>query len=611
MTEEYKDVLLKYLTGNIKEGEVPQELSGHFEEPQVVTNGLDTYLSTELGLYTIMGILQSENYDKYILYGTRRLNGTNYGFLLVTDQDYNPINLITEYNSGTYLQDFYQLEVDEKNQIYGIDYNNETSKTRFIMLNNVFANSEAKLRQSYNLPTQIASMQYYQVTKDANSANYLIAGIVFKGNIDQPLVAKLTVNVGSENEWVYYNYSGTLLGAESALSNIYATWDNDQPEFKITAFSESQFLVYSSWYNNDDTLISVELYDIGGDWTSETIYNATSVVADIDTCYYGVHATAFGQEQLVLYMIDNGVQQFISAYNLEGRESDTLVKYDLRIKNGALFYMQTVPSGSGYKFLGGVYRNNVINETTVIADNVQVVTYPIFGVINNFNLYKFNCQVDDNLYSLKLLYNANISFGSQTTGYNNYQDLKPLTMSLYENDDILFNRNLYNLVTSGSTTTATVEVPNTMLNSDTIDGENLLGNHYLQIANNTEEITTNEYETLHINSINTLSMINQDTGALNLSGAIRLNNSTNIAQDYENAQVSKIRINYADGTNLVRNIEKPILNNGIYTYTFVVYVPKTIVNIEIISNDEKTTYQTITGTFETEKYYKITQEVTI
>lgn len=615
MTEEYKDTLLKYLTGSINDEETPNEIIGYPDEQQVVTNNLADYLSEIFSsTYTIEGILHSETYDNAILYGSRRMNGTNYGFLLIVDNNFNPIQVIESYDTGTSLGRFYKLEVDEKNQLYGIDYNPETTKYRFIMLNNVFASGIAKLRQSYNLPSEVTAMNFtnIQITKDPSSANYLIAGVVFQGNVNQPKVAKLTVNVGATNEWVYYSYSGTLLGAESKLSNIYADWGAENVQFKITAFSDYQFLVYSSWYYNDETLIDVELYDIGDNWTSSTIYDVTSIVADINTCYYGVHATADGYETLNLYMIKDGVQKLINAYSLSEHTSDENIKYHFTMKNGVLLYSEIVPNGSNYNVIGGIYRDGIINETFFIVEDIYIYN-PIFNVLNSFNLYKYNFQIENTLYSIKLLYNSNVNFIPHTTGYNTLTDLKPLTMSLYEDNELLFNRNLYNLVVSGSTATSTVEVPNTMLNSNTINKENLIGNHYLQIANNVEEITTNEYETLHINSINTLSMINLDNNVLNPTGSSRLNSSANLVQDYENAKATKIRINYTDNTNYVYKLGSNQIaeSNGVYIYTFVVYASKPITNVQIISNDEITTYQTITGTFEQGKYYQITQEVTI
>lgn len=613
MTNDYKEALLKYLTGNLQTDYNSYEIIASIEENDVTTNNLDTYLTNQLGnTYTIVGMLQNEKYENCIIYGTHVTNSKTYGFLLITDNKFNHIKLITTYNSGTLLGRFYKLEIDEKNQLYGIDYNPDTTQYRFIMLNNVFKSEEAVLRQSYNLPNEVSAMNMngIQITKDPTSANYLIAGIVFKGNVNQPVVAKFTINVGTTNEWTYYEYAGTLLGAEGNLSNIYATWNNGIPDFKMSAYSANQMLLYFSWYYHGNNLINVELYDIGSHWTTTTIYNLDSIVADINTCYYGVHAMADGNEELSLFQIKDGVQTFLTGLSLSGATTDSEVKFKLKVENGTLFYVEISPNNSQYNVYAGLYKENVVNQTMELANNISV-SGNIFSILNSFNLYQYNLQIGNNLYYLKILYNPSIDFSPLTSGYNNPEDFKPLSMSLYDGEDIIFNRTLYNLVTSGSTTTSTIEVPNTMLNSNTIDGENLIGNHHLEISENTEAITTNIYETLHINAINTLSIINSDTGMLFPSGSARLNSSININRDYINTQVGKIKINYTDNTSRIMDVQAPTNNNMIWTYEFAIYVPKSIRNIEIISHDEATVYQRFTGTFEIGKYYKITQEVTI
>lgn len=614
MTEEYKEALLKYLTGNLQ----PQEpIEGVIAQPELteeITNNLETYLSNKFGsTYTIEGMLESPDYETSIIYGSRRMNGTNYGFLLIVDNANNPIKLLETYDSGTLLGRFYKIAIDEKNQIYGIDYNPDTTKYRFIMINNIFQSEEAILRQSWNLPNEVDAMNKTNlvITKDPLSANYLIGGIVFQGNVYQPKVAQLTVNVGSENEWKYYSYADTLLATEGNLSNIYATWEDGVPDFKISAFTSYQIVIYGKY---KDDLIDATLYDVGDTWQSTTIYSATSIIADIDTCYYGVHATADGQELLALYQIKNGVQTFITGVPLKNSTTDTAIKYNLIIKNGTLFFSEVFPiTDSTYYVIGGIYKEGVINETISLAYDIEVYgfVFNLFNIVNNFNLYSFNFQVGEILYKTKISYNPNINFVSLETGKNNPTDFKPLSMSLFEDEKLIFNRSLYNLIISGSTTTSTVEVPNTMLNTNTIDGENLLGNQALQITNNTEEITTNEYETLLINTFNSLSMINLDTNVLYPQGSARLNSSANQVQDYNNAKCSKIRINYSDNTTKVLSITF-YHASALYCYTkFAIYVDKEISSIDFISEDENTIYNKITPTLTVGNIYTISQGVTI
>lgn len=618
MTESYEKNLLGYLTGTYLELDTHATRSQKISS-NTITNNLDTYLTTELGTYTIIGTLQNENYDTRIVYGTYTHGSKQNGYLLIVDTEYNPINLITQYDSGTDLQHFYKLELDEKNQIYGVDRNNDNNTDRIILLNNVFSSGIAKLRQSYNLPNDVQGMNGWQITKNPSAGQYFIAGTIFAGNIDQARAVRFTINVGSTNEWRIYYYSDTLLGAEGNISNVYCDWSQDDTDFRMVAYSGNQVLVYYyGGYDDIDQmyLIFVNLYDIGSTWTSTTVHSFTSIVQDIDTIYYGVHATADGQECLNLYMINNNIHTLITSNNLSGQTTDTKISYQLKIIKGILMYFQVLPTEYGqignYDLRLGFYKPNSINETSTPILNFAL-TNPIYSINNSYNLYQFNIQDGNSLYYQKELFNSNYYFGDVYSylEQNSIYDLKPITMSLYENNEIIFNRDLYNLVVAGSTTTSTVEVPNTMLNSNTIDKELLLGNNYLQIVENTENIETNIYETLHINSINTLSIKDLDTNTSYPIGSARLNNSINMSQDYQDSQIGKIRINYTDGTDKIQTIDKPSKVGMLYTYTFAIYVDKEINDIEIISNDEATTYLIIQDTFEIGKYYKIVQELTI
>ena len=622
MTQEYKEALLKYLTGTINSNfKRPKGDIIKRESKNVTSNNLKTYLDTNLGsAYTVVDILQSESYDKYLIYGSRRISGASYGWILIVDSKYNPIKLITHYQTGTtdefLLGELLKRQMHEKNQVYGIDYYPQTQKYRFIMMNNILATEELVLRQSYNLPNDISGMKGYQITKNPTSAVYLIAGIIFQGNINQPKVAKLTVNVGSENEWVYYEYSGSLLGAEGNLSDIFAIWDNDNVQFKMSAFSESQLLIYYSFYQDNQNLIGADLYDIGDNWITSTIYNSSSVIVDEDTYFYGIHATANNEEIIAIYEIKNNVQSEIQKFYLENRVDDKNLKVYLKILNGTLIYLIPLPWTEEGKYIlqYGFYKDNVVNSEYEIGENVDLTNdLTFFTVLNSFNLYKLNFQNGNTLFSGNVLYNSSFSFVGLPSGYNNPEDLKPLTMSLYQNNELLFNRSLYNLTTNGSVSTATVAVPNTMLNNININKENLIGNHYLQITNNTNGINTNEYETLHINSINTLSMINEDTGVTNLQGASRLNLSVNNKQDYTQTIADKLKFNYNDNSSSIIKIDVSsqveIINN-MAIYTIDIYIPsdKTVSNIQFISDDETTVYQTIDNlTFESGKAYTLTQ----
>jgi hypothetical protein len=153
-----------------------------------------------------------------------------------------------------------------------------------------------------------------------------------------------------------------------------------------------------------------------------------------------------------------------------------------------------------------------------------------------------------------------------------------------------------------------------MLNDIDIEQQDLLGQTNGTLITNTDTIQKNIYEDLFINFYNTLTMQNQNTPnyITNLNGSTRLNNSISASLDYENVLISKIKINYTDETSTIKGITKAIqVSQFVYNFNFQIYVDKPILNIELISNDENTVYQTINLTTQVGKYYNINQQVEI
>ena len=70
------------------------------------------------------------------------------------------------------------------------------------------------------------------------------------------------------------------------------------------------------------------------------------------------------------------------------------------------------------------------------------------------------------------------------------------------------------------------------------------------------------------------------------------------------------RINYADNSNEIIPISFTQVGSVMRT-EFTIYNSKDIINIELISEDEKTTYNTITVDFELNKTYTVSQDVTV
>ena len=190
----------------------------------------------------------------------------------------------------------------------------------------------------------------------------------------------------------------------------------------------------------------------------------------------------------------------------------------------------------------------------------------------------------------------------------------PKSSILYdENNNVIFARNLYNKTISDRVTQSTIEIPNNYLNDVMIARQDLISETNSIMVDNNNIITKNMYETLFINFINTLQMINKNdlnNPILNPTGAIRLNQSISQVQDYTSQKISKARINYADNSNEIIPISFIPVGSVMRT-EFTIYNSKGIIDIELISEDEKTTYNTITGDFELDKTYTVSQDVTV
>ena len=189
-------------------------------------------------------------------------------------------------------------------------------------------------------------------------------------------------------------------------------------------------------------------------------------------------------------------------------------------------------------------------------------------------------------------------------------------MLLYDDEGVIFARNLYNKTIYNNITESTLEVPNTMLNDITISGENLLGKTNYVLSQNDDEIEKNIYETLYINVFNKLNMINRNdpnNPIMNNPGAVYINNSVSNnpgETEYTNAQITKVRVNYTNGISITKDIISSEITNEIADIQFQITILSDILNIELISNDETAVYQRIVDVenYQIGKTYTISQK---
>lgn len=625
MTDTYKEQLLDYLTGNL----YIDSGSNHptFADISYIQNDLYTYISNNVtqpqtSAYKLIKGKNSngEELDEQLLYGIDANNNT--GFIVILDMTFRPLQIIKKYASGTNLGIFEELIIDNDGKFYGVEYINGTSTRRFVMLNNILvkAQNEASykviLRQSYNLPASLQTGTINKLIKKPFGNKYLFCATTTS---NYPLAVELTINVGIPNDWIEYTYTTD----NCSVAGSWASWDSeDNLSFKLACISSTY--LYSLVRNN--TTISLEnayvLPEPTASWIQAVVLNDELIY--LGYCYTdndGIY------NQYVHKLTGNSMELIYKSPNTDIAMPGSLIKSTLYTDGLNVFVSFNVPNADSTNdyYMGIVYEDNVyainFGELTYLTSQLLYAT----NTFHQFNLYSYYLQLGDMAYVASSVFN---NFNYNGLPYSNTNGLVPKSAILRNNvGKVLFARNLYNKVVSDNVTVSTIEIPNTFLNNNIgpafeIAQEELISETNQSLTLIGEDIDKNIYETVDINFYNKIIMQNSNDAnnvINNLTGAIRVNKSVSSDLDYNNMQAIKLKINYGNNTSQITtlipsvniNIMTDAQGNKYCNYLIALYTPvdKDIVNLEIISNDELTSYLTINYNFERAKYYSISQNV--
>lgn len=626
MTQDYKDTLLRYLTGNLSKQTKPN--NPVIGTPTISTSTLGYYLDSNAGNgYEIIDILQGYQSTYSIIYGNK---SNNEGFMVIIDENNDPIQYIDRYTSGTKFSTFQILNVADDGNIYGIDI--KSSTPRFIMLNNVTLKTPSqeeftvRLRQSYNLPSPLSTAsKYFAITKAVGQAKYLIGSTRKVNNVQCPLVTELTINVGETNDWVNYDYPEDT---DFHGQCIWATWDEDVLDFKVGGYIAG---ISAPFYIEYQLISGTSL----GKWSMEIplpegyangYYSINTVILNKTTAYVGLYDGGVSNNIETGYLFkvdyqDTDVDLVMGSVNSPAPNQDPSNRITFKIKNGIVFFMMKIyeiyGSTNDLKIFTGMILNTnaTFNTITTDGDTSKYLLY----LSNLYNLYNYNIiGLDYDGYQntginflVQQVYNSNNFNGIP---YENTNSLVPNSAVLYDSNNlILFARNLYNKSVYGNKTLSVIQIPNTMVNDVTISQQDLWGQTKKVLNSITDDFTKNIYETVYLNFYNSLLIQNRNTTnyITNMTASELLNQSVSLATDYDDMKATKYRINYIDNTHEVYSIQ-PTITNGTATYSFRLTVPwdNLIMSVDIISEDETTRYQTIGGlsSLDPGKIYDITQD---
>lgn len=654
MTDQFKQRIIEYLTGNYQEYEPSDELI--FTDIKKITNNIYTILNNKFYEHTNIDYIQGKDKNNNdlsvgVIYGYYKnsVDDNEKGYIVIVDNDFNVLEIITEYSNGTKFARFEILNIDEKGQLYGIDNGATNNDYRFILLNNFFIKLESqeykvKLKNSYYMDSFFSKTNYRieNISKSSTSSKYVVIGSKTVSLL--PYVLTYTINVGSENEHNIYEY--TLASGESlhySFRSSLIQFDNEDKvnivmagvndvEGQDSRFDTYEYteILFSNETFTKKRFQNIELnpYEISYDINFSNANLKYMLIIKREVIYPQGEIKA----EYTINKFDSSVDiSLVEIYKFINNEDGTITNNIAwgnirRIGSQIFFYYIYKKRNENNKYIYGIANGRVINNKVYKIDNEitldqeltqnNVVENVFFYISSIYNLYTFTTQVFDDNYKVMNVYNQ---FNYNFKDYQALNSMVPRSAMLYdENNEIIFARNLYNRTSFGDTTLSVVELPNTLLNNINITKQELLSETNSTLIENLQTIITNIYETLNINFYNKLSVQNrnvQEDIKNNVDGATRLNLSISQELDYEDNMIKKYKVIFDDETFKIYNLSIPEqVNEKKYRYRFSVYVPinKNITNIQLLSNDESTIYQDITNIeLENNKFYTLTQDVEI
>lgn len=628
MTEDYKSKLIKYLTGNIEPETGEDKIV--YKNSRENINNLSDYLTNNFNQYFIVDLIQSYTNEMLVLVGGYwNTSSIRQGFIIILDKEFNIVKTFTKYNSGIDIGQIYCINVREDGKFFMVETRLSDNKARFVLLNN-FTSKQSdndyylEIKDAYDIPSiDYFVSNYNKILKSPGQAKYLIVMTIIDYNVEVPFCFELTINVGSSNEWKQYKYDNSIVGDGITITDAWASWSENDLKFKIVGDLEG----YAEIYNNSDNTMTYRNITQTYPVSNFNPYRRASIILSETIAYYAVWGYSSDDvSQCFIYLFkinytDNSLDLILTVdssipdtMGLIGKLSLNFYKW---LNNCFFLVSENIDSVNSTEDLSLIRIVNDKTYSNTVLTNVNIADLHLLAVNNQYNLFNLIVQDENTAHIFSEIYNQNNYNGLP---YEAPNCLVPNSGILYDTDDnIIFARNLYNKTVLGATTTSTVQIPNTMLNDTTIGKSDLISETNLALTEDTTDITKNIYETVNINFANSISIRNDNdpnNTILNPTAAARLNGSTTQNNNYDDVKATKVRVNYTDGTNMVISLNPSAqivaITDTTYQYNFILHISKEVNNLQIISNDELTIYQTIdTLNLEVGKTYNILQNVEV
>ena len=618
MTQEYKQNILEYITGNMEQQVGVND--PQFENITETTNNLylnlknyfDSMIFYKAFIPSKDNKNQSLNYSVLGCYGTLIDEDDTSGAYVILDENYNIVQVITEYSDGTKVGVIQALNVDEKGNYYAVELRGTTY--RVVELNNIVlkldnqAQYEATVINSFNIPNQYNWENIFKVVRNENKNKYFI---IAERNVSgtRSLVG-IDITIGETNTYNYYTTSYDWGASALSIFNngYFVYWDSDNQVHFYIAVDYDGLIILTK--GSTSTMVATKYMNthFSNSFNNFIFYsNKIGYYATIEELEDELNDT------FTIYRIDMENLETTVIYQITVGHSSNNQLWLFKSNNTIYYYMiNGVEEETQYTLDFGLINDYALTNQYLGLFEAQGIfyTYCYPNVITQFNKNKLFIQNQNTLYTAEFIWNANNYNG---TPFKSYGSLVPAKANILNNDnEEIFNRNLYNLSSYSNRYIATLQIPNYFLNNENLHKTNLISYNNNILTNSIINKSKNIYEELNINFINQFNIYDNDSNFENIGASSMLVNS--MLNNVINSYIGKIKINYTDNTNAIKKISlKDITyNNLTATYKIVIYVDKLINNIQLISDSEIITYKTIPGSdFEVGKYYLITQDLRI
>jgi hypothetical protein len=509
----------------------------------------------------------------------------------------------------------------------------------FVYFNNLFLTVEdgEEPQQTYAYKIwEDSSNDYFMcrdIQKHPDNSWYLIYATNFT-NLSDPVVLELQINVGEPNQlktWRVGDYFGYA---------FYGWYNGDTPHFRIIAEDYQNYVFYLAEDNGDNvsytglscdtTIERGQRFYIKNDYvaTNENniyfVYNVNIQNEndnDKRSCLYKydgtdtiktIYKTQLYNTSTGIYPMLNVVRDINTIYALEITTDTNNLITTIKVANISDHAIGDYNFEQICSFEYYVFPNNLYNFRTALRRNFNIVYFNSFCGYFREGLGSYSQAVNGFTNSWGGIVQQIGYTGYQ---YSSYNVLNPRYANLYYlHIALMFSRNVYNVTRFENTSTASVEIPAKYLNNYAINGIKLFGfTGYNLIDDQQTTIIKNKYEIVHINFINTINVLDEDTSTYYKQGAIKVNYGSTIGTEgwYNNSKCTKYRINYNDGTTLSGTINWSAIDDTHKNTSFLIYVDKAIDSIDLLSNANDSIYMRIIDTFTIGKYYNIRQKVRV